>query len=489
MQVEPATDLTKLDNIGRFADAVFTDLKDLAAHDQRVFDELFYNRENDFTMFKSIMEDASSTAVNVVIIGDAGVGKSNFIYKLVRHTDGLDALHLYPIIVDYRNQMPANSRGCLIHFITEMEKYFAEIDCPVHALKETTEEFIDHNMRACWQHLENLPIDGPPAKHLVVILDDFDYAEDVWFELLEYFLPLATSRRASVVFTVRPLLLAEVEEYDDRFATYYVRNCQRIPLAPLDVARVISQRIALVLVAKDGRGLYARLIDWATRNSDGLRGVVMRRLGIRDLSQLPTFEYPFTEKHNLFMKRITNGNMREVFDIATDSLIYMLDPRYERERRVEDGTERIRIGREGYMRLFLADGVGRHGEAYDRKRTNYRVLDLHTTHSTQGNSLLFNVLEAVKLRGVIDDTFFSVLADFGHRQKDVEHGIQYLSNRTRRLICPVRLRPRSKSWLWDDVPEYKITEKGDYYLQICEWDEYIERCGGYGRSIQQEGLL
>lgn len=212
-----ARDVTNvLEPIGKYTNIVFTDLIELAKKNADVFDELYYGRETESTLFQTIIEDAPHTAVNVLLVGDAGTGKSNFIYKLVRHAETLEKLRIYTVTVDYRNRMPSNAIGCMMQFVRDITQYFESIGRPVHTLGQISQDLIDHNMQMCFQHLESLPKEAL-TRHLLIILDDFDYAEDEWFKLLDFFLPFATSARSSVVFTVRPILLATVEKYDDRF--------------------------------------------------------------------------------------------------------------------------------------------------------------------------------------------------------------------------------------------------------------------------------
>jgi hypothetical protein len=465
-----------IDSIAKYSEIVFRDLDELSRHHPDVFDELYYNREEEFTLLETIVENAFSTAVNILILGDAGIGKSSFIRKLSRKADNLDKGRLYPILVDYRTAMPGTATGCAIQFMRDLSAYFDHIGQPIHTLKDLRDDLITYNMQMCYMHLETIPKEKI-VRHLFIILDDFDYAEDDWFILLDYFLPFAASAKASVVFTLRPLLLADVQRYDDKFTHYYVRDSQRIELKSLSIPRVLGIRLALLLKAKNEATLYGRIIQRIRRNSSGLQTVV-KKLGLENINQLPAFEYPFTKKHNMFMQRITNGNLREVFDIATDTLIYMYDNKTHTTIRVEDDEERISIGREGDIDLFMGD--------YENKLSSYRMINLHKKRSIKGNSLLYNVLELVKLRQVVDDTFCEIANEYGHRKNDVKYAIGELADKAQRLISPIRLRPRKQFTFEYDVPEYVITEKGDYYLQICEWDEYKEKCGEPGRSIMKE---
>jgi hypothetical protein len=47
-----------------------------------IFFELFYNRKQELNKFRTIAEDLYNTGDNILFIGNAGIGKSNFIYRL-----------------------------------------------------------------------------------------------------------------------------------------------------------------------------------------------------------------------------------------------------------------------------------------------------------------------------------------------------------------------------------------------------------------------
>jgi len=467
---------TFLQPIAGYTSIVFRDLVDLAQRNPAIFDELFYGREAESRRFEALLEDVQQTAVNVIVVGDAGTGKSNFIYKIVRHTNPLATLRVHPITVDYRARMPSNANGCLIQFIRDLRDYFSAIGEPIHTLADYSDGMITYNMQMCYQHLESIPKERL-SKHLLIILDDFDYAETEWFIMLDFFQSFAASSKASVVFTLRPLLLATVERFDDRFTHYYVRNCHKIDLPPLEVSRVLASRLALLLALREERTLYARIRDRIRGNCKGLLDV-LRQMGLTEIDRLPQFDYPFSEHHNTFMSRITNGNLTEVFDIAMDSLVYMFDRRNNVKVTQENGAERRHMGRGGDINLFM--------KGYDRKVTSYKMLNLYSHRARDGNAVLYNILELVKLRKVVDDTFYEIAKAYGHLHKDVDYALGELSDKANRMICPTRLRPAKAGTLEYDVPEYCLTDKGDFYLQICDWEEYKAHCGECGVSIRKD---
>ncbi|CAO5676549.1 MAG: hypothetical protein HEEMFOPI_02018 [Holosporales bacterium] len=290
-----------------------------------------------------------------------------------------------------------------------------------------------------------------------------------------YFLPLASSEKLSLVLSVRPQLLAEIDSYDDRFRYYYVRSAMTFDLLPLSVEYIISSRIAPVLVEEEGKPIHAyfkRLFGRETRLCK-----IMNRLGVENLEDLSRIKYPMSRKHNVFMKRITNGNIREIFDIAMMSLVYIFENYDSLSAKIEeDGSEKKIIGREGVMALF-----------YDNKASSYRMQNIHEFKSKKGASLLYNVLEGVKLFRQLDGEFYSLLKSLGHDKDSVDFAIKNLSCKTGRFINPIVILPEEKFKTKFQYQEYALTSKGEFYLEMAtDWDEYQSRCGVPGNTLKEK---
>ena len=303
---------------------------------------------------------------------------------------------------------------------------------------------------------------------MIVFLDDLDYADEDWWMLLDFLMPLASSDYASVVFSVRPPLVASLDIYDDRFRHVYCRDVQRINLAGLNVQNVLTSRLVPFLIERDTalNKFFKRLFR---RDAKVYR--LLDRLGLRDLSELPRFDYPFTSKHNSFMSRITNGNLREIFEIALESLDFVMSS-HELLERVEDGVVRKVIGRENVLRLFA-----------DPEEPPYKIVNIHARRSAMGNSLVHNTLHAVKCFRCLDASLYSTLRSLGHSKNDVDWAVEYLQSRHNRFIVPIAIQPANARQGSRQCSDFKVTEKGNYYLQIAEWEEYKKRFGDCGKDI------
>jgi len=455
-----------LEELYKFIQFAFDDLVEIAGNNHRLFEELYYNRKNQCDEFYALMEDSHRTAPNVLIIGGAGVGKTSFMYKLkIKCNTEL----LYPIMMDYRKVVPKSTEGLIASFISELEAYFDNIERPIHTLSKN--QSLDTNFQAAYSHLDNIPKEEI-KKHLVLLLDDFDYAEDEWCDLLRYFLPFSNNNKTSLILSVRPPLLNAIDEYDDRFRNSYIKKARQIELAPISVENVISTRLAPILIEKESTNkLYGVIARLFKRESELC--ILAKRYGTI-VDNLPRFEYPLSKKHNTFMQRITSGNLRETFAIAYESLKYIKEHEDHLETKQEDGLDKKVIGREGVMKIF-----------YDNPNSSYSLINLHIKRSKTGNSLFYNILEAIKLHGIVDDRFYNGLLQLGHQKQEVNNAINELSSRKHRFFVPLNIIPKKRKRYIEYNREYKPTSKLEMYLEICnDWDEYIKRCGEPGNSFK-----
>jgi len=450
-----------------FSSYAFMDLIQLAKHDNQVLKELYYNRSDECNRFCAILENIISSGDNVLIVGDAGIGKSNFIYKIALDDSLTIKYNIYPIIIDYREITPRSVDSCLIKFIDSIEEYCNNIKETINNLKANTKDNIIQNFHIISKHI-TLIASKPSRKHLVVFLDDLDYAENDWYQLLEYFLPLANSPFISMVLTVRPNLLAAINGFDDRFSYYFARNVKKIELHPLQVKYILATRLAPVLIENENVPFYQYIKTFFKRDNSVSK--VIKKLGVKKLDDLTRFEYPFTEKHNNFMRLITNGNIRGIFEIAFESLLFI--SKNKLESIYEEGAERKVIGREGTLLML-----------YDNAESRYKIIDINKHKNKKGNSLLYNVLEAVKIIPMINDRFYETVKKLNHSKETIDWALEFLSDKSNRMIVPIKCYTpeiKQKLQLYD---EYELTEKGQFYLDMAKWEEYKRRCGLYGKSL------
>lgn len=472
---QPAHQFEFSEYMEKFINLAFDDLVEIANDNDTLFEELYYNRKNQCDEFYALMTEKHNIAQNVLISGGAGVGKTSFMHKLLINCD---QKKVFPIFLDYRRIVPRTKEGLLSFFLGKMEKYFTAIAYPIHTMSQTNT--VDQNFQQAFNHLESIT-KKKDHRLLAIFLDDFDYAEDEWKELLKYFLPFSNSKNVSLVLSVRPPLLNSIDNYDDRFRYSYIRKARHIKLDPISVENVISLRLAPVLSESNKtQKIYGMMQSLFSRESELCK--IAKAYGAI-VDQLPRFEYPLTIKHNTFMQRITSGDLRETFAIAYESLKYILQNHRNLESRIEENTERKIIGREGVLKLLL-----------DNKDSTYKILNLHNERSRKtNNSLHYNILEGIKFFQSNNNKFYEALSSLGHSEIDVDNGLKFLSSKQNKFFVessvtteirhPVGGNGRTKV---RQTKGYQSLPKLDMYLEICnDWQEYISRCGIAGVSVAE----
>jgi hypothetical protein len=439
------------------------------ADDPELFHATFYNRGEERSRFWGIVSTNRDPDRTIIITGGAGVGKTSFIYNIVFEPKMPSERGILPILADFRTAVPQNVDGCLLGFIRNVAEEFSKAQLPVEGLRENSVGNIDENVRTIHHHLKRVTI-SEKSPRVLFFLDDFDYAEEQWYRLLDYFLPFVQSAHCGVVLTMRPRLYATIQSYDERLRFYFGRNVDEISLDPMAAREVLASRLAPILFLRQSKSILAKIVE-SFREKDRA-GQVIRKLGLKQVDDLPQIDFPFTERHNDFMQRITNGNLREVQDIALDSLLFILKAGDSLEKRLESDIERRVIGREGTLELF-----------YESRTAHFRIVNINEQRSVSGNSLFYNVLESLKIEPQVDDRLCRRLRSFGHSEKDIKFAVSWLADRNQRLIEPRWLMPmrRAKTLLRSD--EYVLTDKGHYYLDIAKWPEYQKRAGSFGKSF------
>ncbi len=359
------------------------------------------------------------------------------------------------------------------------------MELPINSLKKNREDNIFENLNIIQMHLAKQK-EKQLKKYLIIFLDDFDYVEDNLFELLEHFLPFASSynKKSSTVLSARPALHQAINSYDNRFACYFTRDVQRIKLKTLATTKLLSKRLAPILL-EEKLHPFKNLINILLRKDASYRKL-MKHYGIDDFDSLKKFNMPFTQLYNNFMTSITNGNIREIFDISYETLVFILNNYEDIEEAAEYEENELVMKKnltdENVMQLFF-------DQIFDEKKgykNQYKLINIHEYRSKSGNSLIYNVLEAVKIFEYSNDEFYDNLSKFGHKKEQVDKIISILENKSHRMITPTKVMPSQLTEKSMVYKHYRTTEKGDYYLtNIAFWKEYIERCGDTGKSLRK----
>lgn len=451
----------------------FTDIIRLSEGDRDLFEELYYNRESEYIDFKNAAQKLFNNGNNILVVGAAGIGKSNYVYRLFYNNEILEQSRLFPIMLDYTVITPNNLDGWKLHFIEGFDRFFKSIDYDIN-IKENTISNINDNIYKIQKELYEIPTEKL-IKHPIIFVDDLDYAEqEKLFELLDFLSPYAKNRKIHLLISVRPQLFHAINNNDFKYRFLFVNNVKRIELNSLNIHNVLSTRLAPILAFNPELSFFDKIANKLKGLKDPYSKyrTVLKKLGIADLGMLKEFSYPFTDDYMNFMNRITNGNLREIFDIAIDSLCFILNKYDELEEIEIDGIKRKIITEDQGVSLF-----------YNNAKSKYKLFNIHELKNHKGNSLHYNVLEALKAFGCSSvPRFYETLKALGHEHTDVDNSLKELARRQNRFIIS-----KNFTYAFDNLKEpkkYEIDEKGIYYLEeVVNWNLYKQICGTSNESL------
>ncbi|MFO1422443.1 MAG: hypothetical protein U1F70_02145 [Candidatus Competibacteraceae bacterium] len=319
----------------------------------------------------------------------------------------------------------------------------------------------------------------------MLLVDDLDYADDFWLEFLLAIHNLVASPKISFVLSLRPLLEYKIRTENDVLYRDIIRNTKRIELSILSVRKTLYKRLAPIIKENEELAFH-NYIKRLFRRDSALCRILRKQYGIKNIEQLARFEFPFTQKLIAFMAEITNGNNRKIFDIAEAVLRYIFIHSSDLETRMEDGEKKYVISREAIIDLFW--------DNKDKYEANYELFNLNETFHEDASGMLhslhYNVLEIVKYVGILDERAFTILERYGHKRQEVLMSLSILEDRNNRFIVPVRTDQNVKGTRHVILQtEYKITNKGDKYLEMVEFDSewkcYRDKFGHPGDSIRR----
>ena len=222
-----------------FFSKAFTDLLNFAGEDPETFLELYYNRKQEYAEFETIASYLFTSGDNVLVIGDAGIGKSNFIYRLFYESKPLERNKLYPIMIDFRKIATENKlKGIQLTFIDKMLSYYKDMDYTIGASSSNTIAKIDENLHHIQTSFDGLIKRGKKSKHPLVFIDDLDYAEnEELFPILNFLMPFARTTHCSILICVRPPLYKVLLNNDSTYSILFAHTAKPIELRSMQIHR------------------------------------------------------------------------------------------------------------------------------------------------------------------------------------------------------------------------------------------------------------
>lgn len=456
----------------RFIRFVFGDLIKLAARNDQLFKQLFFDRDRELREFATYIIPEYGIGKNILITGDAGVGKTNFIHRCLKEGGDVDKYHV--IVIDYRAIGIKDVPSLLIAFLNSFTEYLEANGVVDHQITVSPSLSMDGIKQAfgnVYHLINSKKFDAATQKTpLMVVCDDFDYIESDLVMVVPLFECLIDSDKVKFVLTARPYLLDIIRFMDDKLRRDILNHSHRIKLKALDCEDVLFARLFAIMekthrynVLRPRLSLDESIIaDWLKSNSN------------ITIAPSDRIKFPFSPALSYFINQISDGNIRDMFDITT--AIFLSQPHYDRIRAASDECE-LELSREELIELF-----------FDKVDESFYIENLNKVRSrrgNQGNSLFINVLQAVKEEEHISQRVRKNLKKMGHTDSEIDEALNHLSHRSYRYIVHRTLGvsidkekkfPLEKNWI--------ITRKGDYYLEMVKWPEYIGVCGEPGADYR-----
>jgi len=442
------------------------DLIQLEKEKKGIFEELFIERTDEVDRFVSFLDLFREKGLNLIITGEAGVGKTHFIANLMisKHLQTND---IYFLEIDYRKLDDESEKGLQLFFIKKMLKFFTTVEEPLNGVSNTYENII-LNLQKVFQHFTYC--NKNPKKNLVIILDDLDYVEEeLWGTITNSFLAYAKSKYSSVIISCRPPLEAALKT-DPRTKKflYNIAQSKHITLPPLSITNILVSRLNYIY--KNSNRVTKKIMEYSLKINGG---------------EITSKHIPLGKKHLNFLKMLSNGNVREMTYLFKKNLEYIINNRKKFDR-LKDGT--INFTREKILELY-----------YDDKNNECcKIININAQMSRKKScSLYYNLLVAIADREIIDEDMIDLFEnDLGLKRKDIVNAIVLLSNNEHRMIYPISIGTEDRKLAIDQkiFRIYRLSSRGRLYIEnLCEWEGYIERVGKlenkYNNTIDEANLL
>ena len=480
-------------------DVLFVDLGDLP--NQEFYNLLFYNRHEELRDLLTQMEHMTETGKDILLIGDAGSGKTSFIKKVLQDPTIVKKQKGVAVFVDLRKDVHAPSGGSIASIVERklvdsLVDYFGQINQSVTIGSYSSADEVSMAYYTCYTHLNRIDTRSAHYKPLYVFVDDIDYTErEEMPALLSLLSPLILSRNSVVILAARPPVERAITRYSDtRIRRLFGRNDKIITLKHLDVGEVLTGRLSCILASREDAqaesqgGIFAFFAAQWRRMQPTFSQLF--NASTLELEHLPHLEYPFTRRQLALIQNLSNGNVRIVFDMARSYLNYMAENRRELRslQHLNEDTMGMYVGRDAVFKIFY--------EEYEKYAPNQgrdwsaRLVDLNQKLSHAfiskaeqrrrkipknqiGNSLCVVILESLQHYAVVDDSFMELMSSYGFSKVDVEEGLRLLEEDYQMIEQRCIRDIDGHAGRIERPPEFVLREKGEYYVNyMIHWPQY-----------------
>ena len=442
---------------------IFVDLREIDEMDKMAFLSLFIGRNNQITEIMPIIRNFKDNAMrkksNILIKGSAGVGKTTLMLRIIKEKNLFDDKLEY-IFLDFNDTIGfRDSHGFLLELIKKIEIYFKNSPYPINTFDDLNDiNKLVANYLALMEHLKLIDKERDFPKKLVLIIDDLDYADDYWKDILDQIIKFANFKNILLILNARPPLINDIMKTNDRFRIKFTREVKTIELNPIEILNLITSRISIFLndesVRSSDSGIFSRVfkfLDIYTKKHP-IEAIISKTniCSKDDLSQIRgKLDIYFTEEDIQFISNITNGNIREIFCLTQTLLLFVLR-NYNRLKKHK--LHGMIIPKDELFGLFMDD-----------------TKSFYFINIFEKNGAIYNLLKFFEINQFLRDSdLIKLRKECKMSIKDVEHTIEKMLSPSNRLICPVSTNIFSK-----DINMYDITPKGKYYLnELSQIEEY-----------------
>lgn len=422
----------------------------------KIFQYLYFTRNGIEDRIESAIEDNS----NITIVGKPGQGKTSLMhYMFIELQKRVD---LYPLIIDYREIGLKNIEGILVDFVTKLRKYFEKIGHPFNQLtEETNDGNCQTHMLKVTNYLEDLSKELLHPK-LVIFIDDLDYAQEFYLEVLKkYFLPYAVSDKVVVVLSVRKPLHNAIQSDEQLRHCYYIKP-HEIMLPDGNLRLLLHNRLLSVLKYKQTKKesfifKFVSFLRQETLDNILYKYAVQNGVEIENKDEIFIPKLPFNNSFYAKLADTTFFNLRIIEQILPAFI--------KREMKGKKPS---------FNKKFY--------DAFIDELANENLILLNlvkdktsgTKKKHRGNAILQNVLEYFYFYENQDKHFYETMSRYGIIREDADLAVDVLTKEPYTLIVPEFVYNVDSKM--DIYKHYFINIKGITYVdEILRNNLYYEK--------------
>lgn len=443
-----------------------------------------YHQNVDYHDIKEEVLKAASYGHNLIIQGVAGSGKTTLVRRYVVDED-FQKRKYHPL---YVSTMNANKTiGYVSAFVEKIMEYIEKVKYPITLQDEMkpenimTEEDGKRSLNNLRRIISELDI---PSKELrpLIFFDDLDYAEKEWKQITKLIRDFIADSNITFVFTLRPRLEKIIlSDPDDRIRYLYHNTEKAIMIIP-NIIEIILNRIHIIInpeinesPTEGTHNIFAKIYNffhsYGYNNSKKIFKSYLKDIGIDNVDEVTNkIRFPFHDAYLDFMKKITGLNLRRLFLIAKDSILFL---RQNSSINLEDNKSGFwEINIDIIAKLFMKN-----------PESTWNFLDINEKRLSNDVSLYYSILHILHNEPeneIQDEKAYKII-----KKKLKKVTISEIKTACQKLA--------GKEWTLIDFTghydssenKYRLNKKGLYYLEVSNWPQYQKAYGYHNYTFEK----